>query len=377
MTGDLLAQARSAQSDQERTLLVIRDLLEDLSPELRAAAWAAAVPHWFESEILAALLEVSPKEARSLYAQLIELPFVEPFAGRGHNVHELARETMLADWWETRREEYLALSARAAEHFGAQETPEAQIERVYHLLVVDEDRGADALWNLGAEWNNAYQYDRAYALAQAGVEHVEAGRIKGRGAGWALYRMGQAQARLYLNQEALENLRQARGFARRDDPLRANAISSLGDVHVMLAEYGEARERYEQALPIYREIGDRLGEANALFGLGDVHVKLAEYETARPYYAQAQPIYREIGSRYNEALALSGLGTVCLGEGDYLQALALYRDAGQRFRALGVSERPGRWVTQEMLSDLRARLAEQPDLPGLRELVAALEEWRG
>jgi tetratricopeptide (TPR) repeat protein len=36
----------------------------------------------------------------------------------------------------------------------------------------------------------------------------------------------------------------------------------------MQARYSDAIELYEQALPTYREIGDRLGEANALTGYG-------------------------------------------------------------------------------------------------------------
>ena len=33
---------------------------------------------------------------------------------------------------------------------------------------------------------------------------------------------------------------------------------------------GPPRERYEEALPVYRAIGDKLGEANCYYGLGEV-----------------------------------------------------------------------------------------------------------
>jgi tetratricopeptide (TPR) repeat protein len=144
-----------------------------------------------------------------------------------------------------------------------------------------------------------------------------------------------------------------------------------------LDEYERARERYAEALLIYEAIGARLGQADAIRGLGDVHLGLSEFEQARARYQSAISIYTEIGTRYEKALVLSSLGTVCLGEHDYTSALALYRDAELSFHALGVSDRPGRWVKQEMLADLRARLAEQPDLPGLKELLDALEAWRG
>ena len=43
-------------------------------------------------------------------------------------------------------------------------------------------------------------------------------------------------------------------------------------MHVRLAEYPQARQRYEEALPIYQAIGARLGEANCIRCLGDVHL---------------------------------------------------------------------------------------------------------
>jgi tetratricopeptide (TPR) repeat protein len=72
----------------------------------------------------------------------------------------------------------------------------------------------------------------------------------------------------------------------------ANCIKRLGDVHVQLAEYPQAREHYEAALPIYREIREasrseaertaaRLGEANCTRRLGDVDAPLAEDPLAR------------------------------------------------------------------------------------------------
>ena len=39
-------------------------------------------------------------------------------------------------------------------------------------------------------------------------------------------------------------------------------------MHVRLAEFDQARQRYAAALPIYQEVHDRLGEANCYLGLG-------------------------------------------------------------------------------------------------------------
>ena len=89
----------------------------------------------------------------------------------------------------------------------------------------------------------------------------------------------------------------------------ANCIRSLGDVHLRLAEYPLARQRYAEARPIYHEIGARLGEANCITSLGDVHLQLAEYPLARQRYAEARPIYHEIGARLGEANCIRASAT--------------------------------------------------------------------
>ena len=50
----------------------------------------------------------------------------------------------------------------------------------------------------------------------------------------------------------------------------ANCIQALGDVHVALSEYGEARARYEEARAIYAAIGNRLLEARCLRRRGEI-----------------------------------------------------------------------------------------------------------
>ena len=118
----------------------------------------------------------------------------------------------------------------------------------------------------------------------------------------------------------------------------ANCIQSLGDVHRMLDEYGAARERYEEARPIFAAIGDRLGEANCIQRLGDVHRMLAEYGAARERYEEARPIYAAIGDRYSLATTLTYLGRSHRGLGDterarqcLLEAVRLFEEIGSRW----------------------------------------------
>lgn len=60
MNEALLEQYLAADSEEQRTWIVTNALLDSQPPELREAALAAAVPHWFNAAILAALLETQP-----------------------------------------------------------------------------------------------------------------------------------------------------------------------------------------------------------------------------------------------------------------------------------------------------------------------------
>jgi tetratricopeptide (TPR) repeat protein len=100
-------------------------------------------------------------------------------------------------------------------------------------------------------------------------------------------------------------------------------------VHLGLAEYGEARARYQEALPLYRAIGDRLGEANALRSLGDVHLGLAEYGEALALYEKGRAIYRDLTLSSEEAAVLNQMADLYERRENYEQALASYTAAIQ------------------------------------------------
>ncbi|ABW27479.1 tetratricopeptide repeat protein [Acaryochloris marina] len=75
----------------------------------------------------------------------------------------------------------------------------------------------------------------------------------------------------------------------------ANTLKALGDVLQFLKQSQEALERYDEALRLYREVGDRLGEANTLLGLGSLQDRPAQ---AMDYYHSAQTIFQQIGDQY-------------------------------------------------------------------------------
>jgi tetratricopeptide (TPR) repeat protein len=88
----------------------------------------------------------------------------------------------------------------------------------------------------------------------------------------------------------------------------------MGDLLMRVADLAGARASYEKALPIYREIEDRLGEANVLQAMGDLLMRVADLAGARASYEKALPIYREIEARLGEANVRQMLGNLAMAE---------------------------------------------------------------
>jgi predicted ATPase/class 3 adenylate cyclase len=76
----------------------------------------------------------------------------------------------------------------------------------------------------------------------------------------------------------------------------------------------------ERALELFREIGDRRGEANTLWGLGNYHYFQAFEDLGVPSFTQALDIFRSVGDRTMEAWSLHMRGTALLRRGHVAEA---------------------------------------------------------
>jgi tetratricopeptide (TPR) repeat protein len=105
-------------------------------------------------------------------------------------------------------------------------------------------------------------------------------------------------------------------------------------VHVQLNEYPLARGRYEAALPIYRDIGARVGEANTFTSLGELELAEQHIAEARSWYERALLIYREIGDRHWRSYIAPRLAATLLAASETTQALEILEEGAQAARAI-------------------------------------------
>ena len=120
----------------------------------------------------------------------------------------------------------------------------------------------------------------------------------------------------------------------------AHSVGGLADIALERSDYDTARTRYEQTLTLYRQAEDVRGQGNGIARLSDIALERSDYDTARAGYEKALELYRQIQDDWGEdvlgeANCIKGLGDIArataghdAARARYEQALALYRQAG-------------------------------------------------
>ena len=130
--------------------------------------------------------------------------------------------------------------------------------------------------------------------------------------GMTLYQQGSAESL----RQAIQKWQEARLLYRAvgDRRVEAFTLTGIGRVYDALGEKQKALDFYNQALPIYRAVGDsealrrnRGGEATTLNNIGGVYSDLGEKQKALDYYNQALPLIRAVGDPSGEATILDNI----------------------------------------------------------------------
>jgi CHAT domain-containing protein/uncharacterized protein HemY len=103
--------------------------------------------------------------------------------------------------------------------------------------------------------------------------------------------------------------------------VEADRLFQQGIQQYQVSQFEAAFQSWQQALTIYREIKNRLGEGAALGNLGLAYFSLGNYAKAIEYHEQSLAIAREIKDRQSEGNALGNLGRAYWALGNYAKAI--------------------------------------------------------
>ena len=134
----------------------------------------------------------------------------------------------------------------------------------------------------------------------------------------------------------------ATGFRRRcgwEHYAVAEGVIDRPDFHKGQIRYGSAAEHLQHALTLYRQLGNRDGEAGTLAILGTLYTRLGQPTQATEHLQQALAMFRETGQRDGEAGAFNGLGEAAHTAGHptdaithHTAALTIATDTGNRYQ---------------------------------------------
>ena len=116
-------------------------------------------------------------------------------------------------------------------------------------------------------------------------------------------------------------------------PARSDAMRLNEQAAVLRSEehYGEALEKSERALAIFRRLDDKHGTALTLNGLGLTQARAGDEAGALDSYETAVSLLTELGDSHGAGRVLANLGALHRGQGHEAQARAAWSDALERF----------------------------------------------
>lgn len=119
---------------------------------------------------------------------------------------------------------------------------------------------------------------------------------------------------------------------------RAKALTGAGVLALLRCDYGHAEERLREGLALYRELGDRAGEAAALQMLGSVARERGQYVRAEAYHEESLALWRGLDNEYEAARSLNYLGFAAWLQEKYERVGELCGPSLAAFRELGDAE---------------------------------------
>ncbi|GAB3688088.1 ATP-binding protein [Nocardiopsis oceani] len=270
-------------------------------------------------------------------AQLADQPHF-PVVPGGEPPHELPDFTALQDalsWFETERTNLVAVT-EAAQEYGHHDTAWRLPASVYPLFE------AHRHWHAWVDLHRVGLRAAEHAEDPFGLARNHLGM------GDALWLQEDLEAAEHHYRAALESSDAwVKGFAHRQ----------LSLVSWQRGERGpDVVRRVERSRAIFREVGERRGEAMSLISMADFQADAGRWEEALIHCREAMDIFEEVGAEWSVAWARCSLGRILTGTGHASDAALEYRAAITVFDQY--EDADSRAVALLGLGDARAELKE-------------------
>lgn len=136
---------------------------------------------------------------------------------------------------------------------------------------------------------------------------------------------------------------------------QANRLLDEGVDKYNRSEWQAALTTWQQALEIFRELGDRAGEAITLGNIGIVYQASGNYPEALNYYEQSLTLKRELGDRATEALTLANIGLLFDAQAEPEMAIIFLKQAINVYETIRDSNQA---LSQDLQDSYTATIAD-------------------
>jgi non-specific serine/threonine protein kinase len=143
----------------------------------------------------------------------------------------------------------------------------------------------------------------------------------------------------------------------------SQAHTWIGTVSLLKGDNEEAMAKFEEGMALARKIGDRTGIYNALYALASMSLAGGGYSQAKGRFEEAMALSEEMGDRANAAYCLEGLAAVAASLEDLDRSARLFGAAEKLLETIGVpvwtSYKPDRTLYEHTIETLRSRLGPE------------------
>ena len=345
---DTVAGETLASISEKGNELEIDTLVSKAGAELRAKLGIGALSDT-QSELVRASLPANPDAARLYSEGLQKLRLFDALSARDLlekaatlDPDHAPTRSALADAWSTlgydakakeqakqalalsgrfSREERLLIEGRAHELLG--ETPQA-VESYRALWEFFPDNIDYALFLIRAQIAGGHGNDAEGTLADLRKLNVsEAGTAR---IDLADASIGSSQSD-FKRQQSLAERAANRGWAIGANLLVAQALHLEAQAWERMGESKKTIELSNQARDLYISAGDRRGAARTFLTVGDLLLDQGDYEGSKKQYENALPVFQEIGAQGSIRSTVERIGNVFYGEGKLRESEKSYNQA--------------------------------------------------